>query len=236
MGNVEGVTISATSLAAPKDAKKAFEKSRDLLKKKKTPEAEKELEKAVEIYPKYSVAWYDLGRLRESRNDVEGARKAYAASLAADAKFVKPYHQLAGLSMKEQKWQDVADTTGRIIKLDPVDYPDAYFYNSVANYYLKNYDAAEKSVREAQKLDARNRMPKTNQLLGVILAEKQDYTGAAEQIKKYLTFLPEGQEAETAKKQLMELEKITSNTAPGQQAEEKQEEKQSDEKPQEEKP
>ncbi|HTM49022.1 MAG TPA: tetratricopeptide repeat protein [Bryobacteraceae bacterium] len=229
MGNVEGLTISATSLQAPKDAKKAYEKSRDLLKKKKTQEAEKELEKAVEIYPKYSVAWYQLGLVREGRNDVEGARKAYGSALAADAKFVKPYHQLAGLSLKEQKWQDVADTTGRLIKLDPVDYPDAYFYNSVANYYLKNYDAAEKSVREAQKLDSRNRIPKTNQLLGVILAEKQDFAGAAEQIKKYLTFLPEGKEAETAKKQLVELEKLTSNTAPAQG--QQQEEKTQDDKP-----
>jgi tetratricopeptide (TPR) repeat protein len=214
MGNVEGVTISATSLNAPKDAKKAYEKARDLLKKKKTPEAEKELEKAVEIYPKYSVAWYELGRIRESRNEAEGARKAYGEALAADAKFVKPYHQLAGLALKEQKWQDVADTTSRLIKLDPVDYADAYFYNSVANYYLKNYDAAEKSAREAQKLDTRNLMPKTNQLLGVILAEKQDYAGAAEHIKKYLTFLPpEGKEADTAKKQLIELEKMTAAPA-----------------------
>jgi tetratricopeptide (TPR) repeat protein len=216
MGNVEGTTISATSLNAPKDAKKAYEKGRDLLKKKKAPEAEKELEKAVQIYPKYSVAWYELGRIRESRNEVESARKAYGEALAADAKFVKPYHQLAGLSLKEQKWQDVADTTSRLIKLDPVDYPDAYFYNSVANYYLKNFDVAEKSAREAQKLDTRNRIPKTNQLLGVILAEKQDFAGAAENIKKYLTFLPAGQEAETAKKQLIELEKMTAAPAPAQ--------------------
>ena len=213
LGNVEGVTISATSLNAPKDAKKSYEKGRDLLKKKKTTEAEKELEKAVQLYPKYAVAWYELGRIRESRNEVESARKAYGEALAADAKFVKPYHQLAGLSLKEQNWQDLADTTGRLIKLDPVDYADAYFYNSVANYYLKNFDAAEKSVREAQKLDTRNQMPKTNQLLGVILAEKQDFAGAAENIKKYLTFLPAGKEAETAKKQLIELEKMAAAPA-----------------------
>jgi len=150
--------------------------------------AEKELEKAVQLYPKYAVAWFELGRIRESRNEVESARKAYGEALGADAKFVKPYHQLAGLSLKEQNWQDVADTTGRLIKLDPVDYADAYFYNSVANYYLKNLDAAEKSVREAQKLDTRNQMPKTNQLLGVILAEKQDFAGAAE--NRYSIFGP----------------------------------------------
>src|SRR5262249_8687766 len=68
LANVEGVTISAVSLQAPKDAKKAYDKGHDLLKKKKIPEAEKELDKAVQIYPKYSTAWFELGRIRESRN------------------------------------------------------------------------------------------------------------------------------------------------------------------------
>jgi tetratricopeptide (TPR) repeat protein len=214
MANVEGVTISAVSLQAPKEAKKAFDKGRDLLKKKKDSDAAKEFEKAVQLYPKYSTAWFELGRLKEHQSDAEGALNAYSQALAADPKYLNPYRQLAGMYVKDQKWKDVADTTSRLIRLDPVDFPDAYFYNSVANYYLKNFDEAEKSVREAQKLDVRNRMPKSNQLLGVILAEKQDFAGAAEQIKKYLTFLPAGQEAETAKKQLMELEKITAAPKP----------------------
>jgi len=214
LANVEGVTISAVSLQAPKDAKKAFDKGRDLLKKKKPAEAEKEFDKAVTIYPKYSTAWYELGRIKESQSDDEGARKAYAHALEADPKYINPYHQLAAMGVKEQKWQDVADTTKRLISLDPVDFPDAYFYNSAANYYLKNYDAAEKSAREAQKLDPRNRMPKTNQLLGVILAEKQDYAGAAEQLKKYLTLVPDGKDSEMAKKQLIELERMTSAPKP----------------------
>jgi tetratricopeptide (TPR) repeat protein len=217
LANVEGATISAVSLQAPKDAKKAFEKGRDLLKKKKDADAGKEFEKAVEIYPKYSTAWYELGRLKEQQNDAEGAVKAYSQALAADPKYLNPYRQLAGIYMKDQKWQDVADTTRRLIKLDPVDFPDAYFYNSAANFYLKNFDEAEKSVREAQKLDTRNRMPKSNQLLGVILAEKQDFAGAAEQIKKYLSFLQPGKEADNAKKQLIELEKMTAAPKPAEQ-------------------
>ena len=78
----------------------------------------------------------------------------------------------------------------------------------MANYYLKQYDAAEKSAREALKLDTRHEMPKVNQLLGAILAEKQDFAGAAVEIKKYLSFVSEGEEADNAKKQLAELEKL----------------------------
>lgn len=188
--------------------RKAYDKGMDQLKKKKDAEAEKDFEKAVEIYPKYSTAWFELGKLKEGEKDVEGARKDYAQALAADPKYINPYRQLTGISVKEQNWKDVSDTTSRLIKLDPVDFPDAYFYNGVANYYLKNWDEAEKSAREAQKLDPNNRMPKTTQLLGAILAEKQDYAGAAEQMKKYLALVPEGQESDLAKKQLADLEKM----------------------------
>jgi tetratricopeptide (TPR) repeat protein len=214
LSNVEGVTVSSLSLNAPKDAKKSFDKGRDLLQKKKAPEAQKELEKAVGIYPKYATAWFDLGRAREMQNDVEGARKAYGEALAADPKYLYPYRQLMGMYVKEQKWQEVADMSGKLVKLDPVDFPDAHYFNSVANYYLKDFDAAEKSIREAQKLDTRNRMPKSSQLLGAILAEKRDYVGAAEQIKKYLSFLPAGPDADNAKKQLAELERVAGVAKP----------------------
>src|ERR1039457_3986160 len=46
----EGRTISAASLAAPKDARKAYEKGLDELKKKKFEDAQLNFEKAVEVY------------------------------------------------------------------------------------------------------------------------------------------------------------------------------------------
>lgn len=208
LGNVEGTTISATSLQAPKDAKKAFEKGADALKKKKFDEAQKQLDRAVELYPKYAVAWFELGMLHQQRKQVDLAKKAYAQALAADAKFVKPYLQLTQFSVQEQKWQEVADTTGRVLKLNPFDFPSAYFYNSVANFNLRNFDFAEKSAREALKLDTQHRIPKIEHLLGVILANKQDYTGAAEHMKSYLQQAPEASDVDLVKKQLADIERL----------------------------
>jgi len=210
LGNVEGTTISMTSLMAPKDAKKAYEKAKDALHKKKTADAEKELAKAVQIYPQYAAAWYDLGRLQQQQNQLADARKSYEQALAADAKFVSPYLQIALIEAGENKWQDVAETSERVIHMNPFDFPQAYYFNSVANFNLKNLDAAEKSAREVQKLDTRHQFPKTAQLLGLILAQKQDYSGAAEQLRNYLQLMPNAQDAAQVKSQLSELEKLTS--------------------------
>lgn len=215
IANVEGTTISMVAMQAPKDAKKSMDKARDLIKKNKTVEAQKELEKAIQLYPKYSTAHYELGRLMEAQNKPEEALKSYEQALAADPKYINPYRQIAGMYFKDQKWQEVADTTSRIVKLDPVSYPDAYFYDSVANYYLKKYDAAETSAREVLKLDPNHRMPMASNVLAAILIEKQDYPGAAEQLKDFVKYAkPERDQAniDRAKKQLEQLEKaITAN-------------------------
>lgn len=208
IGNVEGTTISSTSLQAPKDARKAFEKGRELLKKNKTEEAEKEFQKAVDQYPKYATAWYELGHLQALRKDEASARKSYEQSIAADSKYVNPYLELALIAAHANNWKETADITDRVIRLNAIDFPAAYFYSAVANYNLKNLDAAEKSAREAQKLDPRHRFPKVDQILGVILADKKDFTGAAEQMRSYLKFAPTAKDADQVRSQLMQLEKL----------------------------
>jgi tetratricopeptide (TPR) repeat protein len=209
VANVEGTTISATTLLAPKDARKAYDKAREALRKDKIPDAQKDLEKAVTAYPQFAAAWTDLGIIHEKAKDVAEARKCYSQALAADPKLVTPYLRLAQLSMADKNWQDVADTTVRIVKLNPVDFPEAYFYNAVANYNLRKFDEAETSAREAQKLDTAQRIPQVAHILGVILYRKKDYAGAAAQMRKYLLLAPDAADAGLVKQQLAELEKLS---------------------------
>ena len=208
LANVEGFTFSATSAMAPKDAKKAFEKSRDLLKKKKLAEAQKELEKATSLYPKYAIAWYDLGRVYEAQNQVEPARKAFESSIEADPKYVNPYLNLSGIFAKEGNWEKTAEFTTKALKLNPFEYPTMYFYNAVANLNLEKLDEAEKSAREARKLDAKNRIPKIDHVLGIVLAQKRDLPGAKDSLSAYLKASPNAGDADQVKKQLEQIDKL----------------------------
>lgn len=218
LGNVEGLTVSVTSAAAPKDAKKAFEKGRDHARKRKWADAQKEYEKAVALYPKYANAWVDLGMVYEAQENAEKAREAYSKALEADAKLVKPYVHMALLWARENKWQECADASDRALKLNPFDYPQAYFYNAVANLNLQKFDAAEKSAREGLKTEGGNRIPKMKHVLGIVLAQKNDVNGAMEQMKAYLKLLPEsGPEVDLVKSQISQLEKFAQNQPPNQQ-------------------
>jgi tetratricopeptide (TPR) repeat protein len=214
LANVEGSSISVTTLQAPKDARKAYDKAREALHKDKAADAQKDLEKAVNLYPQFAAAWYDLGVLHEKNNNAAEARKSYSQALAADPKFVSPYLPLAILSGADKNWQEMADITARLIKLDAVDFPDAYYYNAAANYNLKKIDEAEASAREALKLDTAHRLPKVEHILGLILYQKNDYVGAAEQMRKYLIDAPNAPDAQQVREQLAELERLAGDAKP----------------------
>src|ERR1019366_1084236 len=163
----EGKTISAVSLAAPKDAKKAYEKGLDAIKKKKFDDAQTSLEKAVEAYPNYATAWYELGMLQAGQGKMDLAHSYFDKASECDPKFVQPYLQVSILELQASRWQGLADVTDKVLKLDSFDFPQAFYFNAVANYNLHNMEAAEKSALAAERLDKRHTIPNASHLLGL---------------------------------------------------------------------
>lgn len=213
---VQGTTLSATSFQAPKDARKAYEKGLEAAKKGKLAEAQKELEKAVQIYPRHAAAWFELGLVLQAQKQVEAARKAYSEALSADPRFVSPYFPLAQIAAQDGKWQEVLDITGRALELDPLNSPAGYYFNAAAYYKLGNLEAAEKSARRAERLDQQHRIPRLHLLLGAILEEKKDYAGAIAEMRNYVKLSPQAGDAEAVKARLVNLEKLGAPAAPSQ--------------------
>jgi tetratricopeptide (TPR) repeat protein len=214
LGNVEGRIISTNSLAAPKDARKAFEKGMNQANRQKLDDAMKNYQKAVAVYPQYAAAWFELGKLQVAKGQADAAHQSFDTAVEADPKYLNPYLELSRLALGAKNWRELADVTGRAVKLDPFDYPQQFFFNSVANYNLRNMDAAEKSAREAERLDSEHHYPQVSHLLGVILAQRQDYPGAAGEMRNYLKFAPGAADAATVRGQLDQLEKLSARSAP----------------------
>jgi tetratricopeptide (TPR) repeat protein len=206
LANVEGLTTSATTAMAPSAARRSLEKASEAFKKRNPDEALKELKKAVEIYPKYALAWFDIGRVYESRNRLKEAMDAYRQSVEADNKYLYPYERLYILTANQEQWPQVLELTNKVVRLDPIDFPRAYYFGAIANLNLNDLDAAEKNAREAVKLDLVGN-PRAGYVLGVILARKQNLTEASDLLRAYLKAAPKSVDAEVVKRQLAELEK-----------------------------
>ena len=160
----------------------------------------------MELYPKYSVAWFDLGRIHEQRDHVEEARKAYQQAVIAEPKFIQPYERLSWLALREAKWQELVDRTDQWLRLDPLNSPDVYYLSSIGNLQTQHFDVAEKNAREAIRLDPAGKNMRTRYILGLALAQKQDFTASAEAIRAFLDATPDAKEAEVVRKQLAQIE------------------------------
>jgi tetratricopeptide (TPR) repeat protein len=208
IGNVEGYTISATTAQAPGSARKALEKGRELQTQSKWEEAQKLFEKAVAIFPKFALAWFELGRTQLRNNDPAGARRSFEQALLADSKYVNPYLGLSELAMREQKWQELVTISDKTLALDPVDFPHVWLWNSLGNYYLQNLPASEKSARRGLQADSEHRVPRLEYLLGMVLLKKPDYQEAAEHLRRFLTLTTQPADVAEAKKQLEEVARL----------------------------
>jgi tetratricopeptide (TPR) repeat protein len=214
MKGVEGTSVSATALYAPEDARKEWEKGVQLLHRFKAADAEKELQKAVEIYPKYANAWLDLGRARLQQQTEGPARDAFLKAIEADGKLVEPYVELGEIAARRQDWPDAATNLDRALELDPVDYPRLWFEDAVADYNVRNFERAERNTREALRAPAAKGDPRANQLLGLILMSKQDYAGAGEALRAYVRLSPNAKDLDKVNAQLEQIDIHLTETKP----------------------
>ena len=116
-----------------------------------------------------------------------------------------PYERLYILASRAEKWPEALEITNKVIRLDPFDFPRAYYFNAIANSNLNDLDAAEKSAREAVKLDLKGN-PRAGYVLGTIMARKQNFAEATDLLQAYLKVAP-AIEADVVKRQLDELRK-----------------------------
>src|SRR3984957_9293061 len=204
-GRAAATAVSSTIESAPANAVKAFDKARTDLLEQKPDHAQKNLEKAVEAYPGFAAAWYQLGRLQEAANSAD-AQTSFSKAAAADPQYILPYEQLATLSAQAGKWQNVLDNTNHALQLDPAGTVQTWYLNALASYQLGKINAAESSAQKSLALDPTHSIPNTEQLLAVVLAGKADYNGALQHLRNCLKYTPSGASTDLLKQQIAQLE------------------------------
>lgn len=208
MAKVEGFTISMTTVSAPKDAKKAYEKGTNELKKKKFDKALPHFEKAVTLYPEYAVAWFGRGQVYEGLKNNAEATVSYNKAIEADSKYLPPYLRLATIAAAENQWERAEQFSATAIRMNPIDFPYAFYVNALSNLQLENFPKAEESAKEALKMDTGHHMPRLDYFLALIMANQRKYEEAASHMKAFLKLLPEGTDVTTYQDQLTKIERL----------------------------
>jgi tetratricopeptide (TPR) repeat protein len=233
-GKVEGLTLDASAYKAPKDARKAYEKGLQAEKKGELANAHKYFERALEIYPKYTNAWFQLGTVLQKEHQKDAARTAFTQATTIDTKYLPPYLSLSLMAYEAENWTELLNFTNHILNLDPLNrvsgyvwdldplnYTEAYFYNAIANFKLKKFADAEKSGLKAEQVDLPTRFPQLHLLLAEIFTRKNDYPIAISEIQMYLELVPRAKDADQVRERLARLEKLNGSVSAGEKSEQK---------------
>lgn len=205
---VVGSTVSFTALAAPRKARKAYARAEKELNKEKTnlDKVRKELEKAVQVYPKYATAWHLLGLVRMDLQDQEGARQAFEASIEADENYIRPYLSLVDMEIRAGAWPRIFELCGKVVELNPFMVRCRY-YHAVASLNLGRMEAAEASAIKVQESRDSRFLSGSHYVRGAVLARRGDFESAAEQFRHFLKIAPEGRGADRIKENLVAWER-----------------------------
>jgi tetratricopeptide (TPR) repeat protein len=223
-----GSTVSASAYRAPPRAINAYEKGMEAQRKGKSADARKHFEKAVEIYPAYANAWFQLGTALQKEQQKDAARTAFTKAAESDSRFLPPYVALALMAFEAENWTEVLSFTdhvldndpmhhmpGYVLDLDSSSYTDASFYNAVANFKLNKFAEAEKSGLRTAHTDLLTRFPQVHLLLSEIFTRRKDYDSAIIEVRTFLELAPRGKDAEQVRERLAQLEKLNVSASTG---------------------
>ncbi len=204
-GPNEDVSVSASSLQVPPEAKKHYESGESSAAKGKLQQAEAQFHAALAIYPNYALALSELGWVLRRQGRLSEAIEALQKARAADSQYVKPVIELAEIAGMQQRWEDEMRLSQQALKMGPAGTPATYYYYAQAAFHSGMPEEAEKLAREAVAFDSTGECPQSMVLLGEIFEKQGNAADAVVEYKAYLKLAPHGPEALHAKEALARL-------------------------------
>lgn len=195
-------TVSVSSLATPEKARKAFNKGEQEAHKGKLEAAYDHFKEAVATYPRYALAWLELGRLQAKQSSFAEAQESFRQAVTSDSSLTTGYVDFALVAARQQNWQAVAEMTDTLVQRFPDSSPVYWYLNSAAYYNLGKMKEAESSITRALRLDRQRQFPQVEYLYGLILGNKKDYKSATEHISAYLRLAPNSKDSLPARQAL----------------------------------
>ena len=195
--------------AAPKNARKEFEKGDHSLRAKRLPEARNHLERALSLYPCYARAADALAQVDLAEHKLEAAEANFKKAIQCDNTFLDSVSELAQLYLVEKKLSESETVIHQGLRLSPTTWLFHYQLASV-HYEMKKYAEALQDYLAAQSFHA-EMPPEFHARIANVYLKTGDYGKALAEMDAYLRLEPNGGYARSARKlsEMMRKDGIT---------------------------
>jgi len=149
------IFLLVTSAAFSQTAKDLTQKGMEYYEKHEYVEALVNLNKAIEIDPNYSKAYFVRANIKEAFDDRHGAMKDYNLALEKNPKLADAFFCRGNVKMKLQDYYGAIDDYTSAIALNE-SYIDAYFNRGKAKQYLQAYEDAINDCSKIIQINPKN--------------------------------------------------------------------------------
>jgi tetratricopeptide (TPR) repeat protein len=205
-GKWKGAAISSTWLGAPDGARAAYDRAIREMRRGADGElevVESSLLSAVDQYPGYAAAWYELGVLRLATGKPGAAREALGSAIQADPWFIAPYEPMLILSLAQERWTEARKLCDRLLVMNPY-LTNARYYRGIASLQLGEIDEGRKELRAIEDgLEGETFAP-VHHLSGLLHEKKGEFQQAAAEYWNAVQADPESELAGKLKRLLGE--------------------------------
>ena len=181
-----GSSASVTTLAAPPNARRAYRKGLNALRRAQPDfrKAANFFERTLEIHPEHAPAWAALGEARAALEDEDGAQEAFARSIESDPNLLHPYDAMIQIAVNARDWEKLDTLTAKYLQLETGS-ARVRFYSAVAALELYDIERAESIIEQMEELGETDEWPMSYFFMALAHERLADFETAADYYEKY---------------------------------------------------
>jgi tetratricopeptide (TPR) repeat protein len=202
--------VSVRQLQVPGKARAAFKKAQQLLDKDKFEEAQKQVARALEIYPNYADALTLRAIMRLDAHQANEALADLEAAIKNDPACAMAYLALGAAFNSMSRFDDAVRTLERGLMLSPSSW-QGYFEMGKALLGKGSFEAGLRQLNKAESF-ASNDYPPVHLVKAHAYLGLKNYQEAISELELYLTRDPKGANSAEARQTLDKVRAFTASS------------------------
>ncbi|MDW8130467.1 MAG: tetratricopeptide repeat protein [Bryobacterales bacterium] len=201
----EGHTVGLETLRLPGRAIRHYRRALDALGRYDAEAARRQLLRAVELAPRFSAAWNQLGTIAYQSGRREEAEKYFREALRHEPSAYSPLVNLGGVLVNLGRYLEAREVNREAVRRQPAD-ALARVQLGAACWALGDSEEAIVHLREAIRLDP-DHFSSPHLLLAEVYAARSEHEAAAAVLEEFLSRRPNAPEASRVRRRLEELKR-----------------------------
>ncbi len=197
-------SVTVAEMMVPKKARSLYLKARDAYARGKLDDAEKLVDRALNLYPNFAEALTLRGLIQMRSNQIDQAREAFEQAIQADPNYSMAYLALASVYNAQAKYDDALRTLEHETTISPTAWQGYYEMARASigkGLYGKALQLAEKAGQMGGDGIAALHLVKASAMIPLKL-----YGRAKQELQAYLQREPSGRQAEQVRTVLARLD------------------------------